>query len=136
MKGLLSSEHFSVDGTLIEAWASMKSFVPKDGSGEPPTGGRNGERNFRKEKRSNATHASTTDPDAQLFRKGDGQSSKLCFMGHALMENRHGLIVDCQLTTATGTAERLMVTLVGQAEPATPRFLPAHFSRLPPRGRI
>ena len=106
VKGLLSSEHFSVDGTLIEAWASMKSFVPKDGSGEPPTGGRNGERNFRKERRSNATHASTTDPDAQLFRKGDGQSSKLCFMGHALMENRNGLIVDCELTTATGTAER------------------------------
>jgi transposase len=106
VKGLLSSEHFSVDGTLIEAWASMKSFVPKDGSGEPPSGGRNGERNFRKEKRSNATHASTTDPDAQLFRKGNGQSSKLCFMGHALMENRNGLIVDCDVTRASGTAER------------------------------
>jgi transposase len=106
VKGLLSSEHFSVDGTLVEAWASMKSFVPKDGSGEPPSGGRNGERNFRKEKRSNETHVSTTDPDARLFRKGDGQSSKLCFMGHALMENRNGLIVDCELTKATGTAER------------------------------
>lgn len=106
VSGLLSSEHLSVDGTLIDAWASMKSFVPKDGSGEPPAGGRNGERNFRKEKRSNATHASRTDPDAQLFRKGDGQSSKLCFMGHALMENRNGLIVDCELTKATGTAER------------------------------
>ena len=106
VNGLLSLEHFSVDGTLINAWASMKSFVPKDGSGEPPAAGRNGERNFRKEKRSNETHASTTDPDAQLFRKGNGQSSRLCFMGHALMENRNGLIVDCELTKATGTAER------------------------------
>ena len=106
VKGLLSSEHFSVDGTLIEAWASMKSFQKKDGSSEPPTGGRNGERNFREEKRSNETHASTTDPEAQLFRKGDGQSSRLCFMGHALMENRNGLIVDCELTKASGTAER------------------------------
>jgi len=106
VKGLLSSEHFSVDGTLIDAWASMKSFQPKDGSGEPPSAGRNGERNFRSEKRSNETHASTTDPDAQLFRKGDGQSSRLCFMGHALMENRNGLIVDCELTKASGTAER------------------------------
>jgi transposase len=106
VKGLLSSEHFSVDGTLIDAWASMKSFRPKDGSGEPPDQGRNGERNFRNEKRSNATHQSKTDPDAQLFRKGNGQSSKLCFMGHALMENRNGLIVDCEVTRATGTAER------------------------------
>ena len=106
VKGLLSSEHFSVDGTLIDAWASMKSFTPKDGSGEPPSGGRNGERNFRKEKRSNETHASATDPDAQLFRKGNGQSSRLCFMGHALMENRNGLIADCELTKTSGTAER------------------------------
>ena len=106
VKGLLSSEHFSVDGTLIDAWASMKSFVPKDGSGEPPSGGRNGERNFRSEKRSNETHSSTTDPDAQLFRKGNGQSSRLCFMAHALMENRNGLIVDCDVTKASGTAER------------------------------
>jgi hypothetical protein len=106
VKGLLSSEHFSVDGTLIDAWASMKSFQPKDGSGEPPASGRNGERNFRNEKRSNETHESKTDPDAQLFRKGNGQSSRLCFMGHALMENRNGLIVDCELTRASGTAER------------------------------
>jgi transposase len=106
VKGLLSSEHFSVDGTLIDAWASMKSFQPKDGSGEPPSPGRNGERNFRSEKRSNETHASKTDPDAQLFRKGNGQESRLCFMGHALMENRNGLIVDCELTKASGTAER------------------------------
>src|SRR6201989_1133088 len=103
---LLSTEHFSVDGTLIEAWASMKSFRPKDGSGEPPGPGRNGERDFRGEKRSNETHASTTDPDARLFKKAAGQASRLCHMGHALMENRNGLVVDATLTTATGTAER------------------------------
>ncbi|MDQ3524697.1 MAG: IS5 family transposase [Chloroflexota bacterium] len=106
VKRLLSSEHFTVDGTLIDAWASMKSFRPKDGSGAPPAPGRNGERNFRKEKRSNQTHASTTDPDARLYRKAAGQSSRLCFMGHALMENRNGLVVDATLTHASGTAER------------------------------
>jgi transposase len=103
---LLSSEHFSVDGTLIEAWASMKSFRPKDGSGEPPAPGRNAERNFHGEKRSNATHASTTDPDARLFRKSSGQPAQLCHMGHLLMENRNALVVDTRLTHATGTAER------------------------------
>jgi transposase len=106
VKKLLSSEHFSVDGTLIDAWASMKSFRPKDGSGEPPSPGRNGERNFHNEKRSNDTHASTTDPDARLYRKADGRESRLCFMGHVLMENRNGLAVDATLTCATGTAER------------------------------
>jgi transposase len=106
VKALLSREHFSVDGTLIEAWASMKSFRPKDGSGEPPGPGRNGERNFHKEKRSNETHASTTDPDARLYRKADGRESKLCFMGHVIMENRNGLAVDASLSLATGTAER------------------------------
>ncbi len=106
VKRLLSSDHFSVDGTLIEAWASMKSFRPKDGSGAPPAEGRNGERNFRREKRSNDTHASTTDPDAKLYRKGDGQESRLCYMGHVLMENRHGLAVTGDVTQATGTAER------------------------------
>ena len=106
VKKLLSSEHFSVDGTLIDAWASMKSFRPKDGSGEPPGPGRNGERNFHNEKRSNETHASTTDPDARLYRKADGRESRLCFMGHVLMENRNGLAVDAALTHATGTAER------------------------------
>ena len=106
VKKLLSSEHFSVDGTLIDAWASMKSFRPKDGSGEPPAPGRNGERNFHNEKRSNDTHASTTDPDARLYRKADGRESRLCFMGHVLMENRNGLAVGAALTRATGTAER------------------------------
>jgi transposase len=106
VKQLLSSDHFSVDGTLLKAWASMKSFRPKDGSGAPPDGGRNGERNFRREKRSNETHASTTDPDAKLYRKGDGQESRLCYMGHVLMENRNGLAVAGDVTPATGTAER------------------------------
>jgi len=107
VKALLSDEHFSVDGTLIEAWASMKSFRPKDGGGDDaPPKGRNGERNFRGEKRSNDTHASTTDPDARLFRKAPGQAAKLAYMGHVLMENRSCLVVDARLTLATGTAER------------------------------
>jgi hypothetical protein len=108
---LLSSDHFSVDGTMIEAWASMKSFRRQDG-GEPPaggtgSGGRNQEADFRGEKRSNTTHASTTDPDAKLYRKGPGQEAKLCFLGHALMENRNGLFVDARLTRVSGHAERL-----------------------------
>src|ERR1700710_632383 len=86
----LSDEHFSVDGTLVEAWASLKSFRAKGGSDEPPAPGRNGERDFHNEKRSNETHASTTDPDARLYRKGSSQAAKLSYMGHALMENRHG----------------------------------------------
>ena len=106
VKALLSDEHFSVDGTLIQAWASMKSFRPKDGSGEPPTPGRNGERDFHGEKRTNETHASTTDLEAKLYRKGKGQAAKLGFIGHALMENRHGLIVDSRVSEANGTAER------------------------------
>ena len=105
VRRLLSDEHFSVDGTLIEAWASMKSFRPKDGGDEPPAG-RNVGRDFRGERRSNATHASVTDADARLFRKGDGQSSRLCYMGHLLMENANALIVDAALTQASGTAER------------------------------
>ena len=107
VKALLSSEHFSVDGTLLEAWASTKSFRPKDGSGPPADPGRNGEQDFRGQKRSNDTHASTTDADARLYRKGRGKEAKLCFMGHALMENRHGLIVGATATRASGHAERL-----------------------------
>ena len=84
VKRLLSSDHFSVDGTLIEAWASIKSFRRKDGSDNDRQGpGRNAERNFHKEKRSNETHQSTTDPEARLYKKGDGQPAKLCYMGHA-----------------------------------------------------
>jgi len=107
VKRLLSSDHFSVDGTLIEAWASIKSFRRKDGDDNDPDGpGRNAERGFHKEKRSNETHQSTTDPQARLYRKGRGQPAKLCYMGQALMENRHGLAVDGVVTQATGTAER------------------------------
>ena len=107
VKRLLSSDHFSVDGTLIEAWASIKSFRRKDGSDDGSQGpGRNAERDFHKEKRSNETHRSTTDPEARLYKKGDGQPAKLCYMGHALMENRHGLAVGGGVSQATGTAER------------------------------
>ena len=136
VRPLLSDEHFSVDGTLVKAWASMKSFQPKAGSappddegpGDPPTSdippenqsetpaaetepmNRNSRRNrqvdFRGEKRSNATHASTADPDARLYRKSPGTGAMLCFMGHALMENRPGLIVQGELSRADGHAER------------------------------
>jgi len=105
--GLLSREHFTVDGTLIEAWASMKSFRPKDDDRQDPPadGGRNPEVDFKGERRKNDTHQSTTDPDCRLLKKGQGKESKLCFMGHALMENRNGLVVDSRLTLANGTAE-------------------------------
>lgn len=145
VKLLLSDEHFTVDGTLVAAWASMKSFVPKQappGSEAPPPEGeggsdapkqaqpnddaeparaedtaqmqsneegrksRNAEADFHGQKRCNATHASTTDPEARLYRKGKGKEAKLSFMGHALAENRHGLIVEAGMTQATGTAER------------------------------
>jgi transposase len=123
VRRLLSAEHFSVDGTLIQAWASMKSFRPKDGSGEPPTPGRNGTRAFHGERRTNETHASTTDPDARLYRKGSGMEAKLCSLGHASMENRNGLLVDAELTRASGHAERLaalaMLDRLPTVSPAT-----------------
>src|SRR5689334_7325615 len=106
VKRFLSEDHFSVDGTLVEAWASLKSFRAKDGSDEPPGPGRNGARDFHGEKRANDTHESKTDPDAKLFRKGNGQPAKLCFLGHALMQNRSGLVVQAHLGQASGTAER------------------------------
>jgi hypothetical protein len=103
----LSDQHFTVDGTLLEAYASQKSFRPKDEPPEPPQGGgTNPEVNFRGEKRSNQTHASTTDPDARLARKGLGREARLSYQANALMDNRHGLIVDTQVLHATGTAER------------------------------
>jgi transposase len=104
---LLSDEHFTVDGTLIEAWASHKSFQPKD-SGSPPDAGpgKNPDVDFKGRKRSNDTHSSTTDPDARLFKKSAGSEAKLGYLGHVLTENRNGLVVDCELTLATGTAER------------------------------
>lgn len=96
----LSDEHFTVDGTLIEAWASQKSFQKKDG------GNADGGSDFHGHKRTNDTHVSKTDPDARLYRKGHGQEAKLSYLGHVLMENRHGLIVDAMVTHADGTAER------------------------------
>ena len=101
VKPLLSDEHFSVDGTLIEAWASQKSFRAKDGSEKEGDGG-----DFRGQKRSNVTHASTTDPMSRLYRKAAGREAKLCYMGHVTMENRHGLAVAGTVTKADGTAER------------------------------
>jgi len=103
---LTSSEHFSVDGTLIEAWASHKSFRPKDGGDPPSDGGRNPEVDYKGQRRANDTHASTTDPEARLARKSQGSESKLAHMGHVLMENRNGLVVDVEVTEANGTAER------------------------------
>lgn len=103
---LLSDEHFSVDGTQIAAWASMKSFKAKDGSSDPPTPGRNGERDFHGEKRSNDTHASTTDPESKLYRKGQGKEAKLSYIGNAMTENRHGLVVEAELGQASGITER------------------------------
>jgi transposase len=105
-RGLLSDEHFTVDGTLIEAWASLKSFKSTEAPPTPPDDPGNPTVNFHGERRSNATHVSTTDPDARLFRKGDAHEAKLYYQGHVLMENRHGLAVDGSLTPATGFAER------------------------------
>ena len=103
---LLSDEHFTVDGTLIEAWASYKSVRPKDESGPPSGSGKNPTIDFKETKRTNETHASVTDPDARLFKKSKGSQVKLGYLGHAMTENRNGLIVDGLLTLATGAAER------------------------------
>jgi IS5 family transposase len=104
---LLSDEHFSVDGTLIQAWASQKSYRRKDDDSEPPAGsGRNSEANFHGESRGNETHESKTDGDARLARKGPGKEAKLSYMGHTVMENRNGLIVKAAASHATGKAER------------------------------
>jgi len=111
-KGLLSDEHFTVDGTLIEAWASMKSFKRKDGSSSDSGPDDQGMVDFKGEKRSNATHASSTDPDAKLMRKGPGKESKLSFGGHALMENRNGLCVDIRVTPAIEPEPRAAQALV------------------------
>jgi transposase len=126
VKALLSDDHFSVDGTLIEAWAGLKSFKPRNAgeddradaaANDGASKGRNAERDFHAEKLSNDTHASTTDRDARLFRKGRGKEAKLCHMGHLLMENRHGLIVDATLTAASGTAERdAAITMLGRLD--------------------
>jgi transposase len=116
--GLLSDEHFTVDGTLLEAWASHKSFRPKDEDPPPPPDDpKNPAVNFRGERRKNDTHASTTDPDARLYRKGDGQPARLVYMGHVLMENRSGLVVDTEVTTADGYGERHAALTMVEAVP-------------------
>ena len=106
LRRYVSSDHFSVDGTLLNAWASHKSFKPKDGTPPPPSAGRNTEVQWHGQKRSNDTHASTTDPEARLYRKSNNTAATLCFSGHLLMENRYALIVDAELTFADGYAER------------------------------
>jgi transposase len=110
-RNLLSDDHFTVDGTLLDAWASLKSFKPVDEqgppSGPPGPGGRDREVDFKGERRLNSTHRSTTDPEARLARKGPGKEARLSFAGHVLMENRNGLLVDAELTQATGTAEEM-----------------------------
>ena len=118
-KPYMSDEHFTVDGTLIEAWASHKSFRPKDGTGKPPDVG--GDVDFRGEKRKNQTHESTTDPDARLFTKSSGSQAKLSYMGHVLMENRNGLLLQTFLSEASGRAERDAALLMAEALPAGKR---------------
>lgn len=122
-KHLLSREHFTVDGTLIEAWASVKSFKPKDGEGPSSTGGggRNADADFKGKKLANETHASVTDPEAKLYRKGKNKEAKLCYQGHTLMENRSGLIVGTAVTTATGTGERSAAIQMLKKLPRTTR---------------
>jgi transposase len=106
LRRYVSSEHFSVDGTLLEAWASHKSFKPKDAQQDSQGPGRNGEVSFHGQRRSNATHSSSTDPRARLAKKSDGSTAKLSYAGHLLMENRNALIVDAELSEANGYAER------------------------------
>jgi transposase len=121
LRRYVSSDHFSVDGTLLEAWASHKSFKPKDGPPSEPPAGRNVEVQFHGEKRSSETHASTTDPESRLYRKSNAAPAKLCYSGHLLMEHRNALLVDAELTTADGYAERATAL--------------AMIARLPPRAR-
>jgi len=120
-KGLTSDEHFTVDGTLLEAWASVKSFQPKAGKQTPPPDDDPGNPtvNFRGEKRSNETHASTTDPEAQLARKSEGKEAKLSYSGNLLVENRNGLIVGAEVFAANGTAERDAALVMLQQIPGT-----------------
>src|SRR6202050_4601655 len=115
----MSDEHFTVDGTLLEAWASQKSFRPKDGTGKPA--GPGGDVDFKGEKRKNETHQSTTDPDARLWTKSRGSEAKLSYMGHVMMENRNGLLVEAFLTESKGRAERDAALLMAEALPAGKR---------------
>jgi transposase len=120
---LLSDDHFTVDGTLIEAWAGQKSFKRKaaEAPSPPPDDPGNPSIDFRGERRTNATHASTTDPEARLYKKAKGQEAKLAYLGHVLMENRHGLVVNTRVTQATGTAEREAAVAMAEAIPGQQR---------------
>lgn len=120
--GLLSDEHFTVDGTLLAAWASHKSFKPKGSDRTPPDDPKNPSADFHGQTRRNDTHQSTTDPDARLYKKGGGHEAKLAYLGHLLTENRHGLIVDTAVTAATGTAERdAAIVMLGELPLTTRR---------------
>ncbi|MGB7218789.1 MAG: IS5 family transposase [Vicinamibacterales bacterium] len=122
-EGLISDEHFTVDGTLLEAWASHKSFKPKGTKTPPPDDPKNPTVNFHGEARRNDTHHSTTDPDARLYKKAEGREAKLAYLGHLLTENRHGFIVDTAVTAASGTAERdAAIVMLGEL-PLTTRRL-------------
>ena len=123
VRALLSDEHFSVDGTQVQAWASMKSFVAKDGSGEPPAPGRNGERDFHGETRRNDTHASATEPEAKLYKKGKGKEAKLSYIGNIMTENRNGFVVEAELRQASGTVEREAATaMIARHSPGAQRI--------------
>ena len=130
-EGLLSDEHFTVDGTLIHAWASLKSFRAKDTPAAPPDDPGNPTVNFHGERRSNETHASTTDPEARLYRKGKHREAQLYYQGHVLMENRHGLAVDGCLTPATGYGER-----AAALERPASRLRPGRLDDKRPAGRL
>jgi len=122
LRRYLSSDHFSVDGTVLEAWASHKSFKPKDRDrNEPPAPGRNAEAGFHGEIRSNKTHESTTDPEARLYRKSAAAPAKMAYLGHLLMEHRNGLIVDMELTQSDGYGERAAALTMIDRLPATRR---------------
>ena len=122
-EGLLSDEHFTVDGTLLEAWASHKSFKPKDTPGRPPDDPKNPTVNFHGQARRNDTHQSTTDPDARLYKKASGREAKLGYLGHLLTENRHGFIIDTAVTAASGTAERdAAIVMLGELPLTTRRI--------------
>src|SRR5579864_7330253 len=121
LRRYVSSEHFSVDGTLLEAWASHKSFKPKDGPPAPPAPGRNAEVDYHGQRRSNETHASTTDPEARLARKSNGTAAKMSYTGHLLMEHRNALIVDAELTQASGHAERVAAAAMLKRQPRRAR---------------
>jgi transposase len=136
MERLLSHEHFTVDGTLLEAWASHKSFRPRDDDPPPPPGGGNPTFNFHGQRRTNETHRSTTDPDARLYKKARGREARLGYLGHVLMEHRSGLLVDTMLTPATGHGERDAALIMAQRIAGAHRVTLAGDKAFDTRGEI